>query len=1277
VRDDKHIWTKARLDCGGAFATKLCDGSKVEIVNDFLLCSDKSEEPSSFTQDDMTNLLHIHEASILENLEVRFKQGNCCTFIGSVLLSVNPIRAVLEPTQLVGKKTVLGIPHPFSVAESSFQQLERESSSQCIIISGESGSGKSETCKRVLQHLVVRAGEACMVDDQLLAASPILESFGNASTCSNLNSSRFGKFFKLYFSTSDSGQTNTFHRATIETYLLERCRVTFHDPNERTFHIFYQLFAGSDAQLRKILFFDTYRCPLEEHVSVERDQARFEKLTESLCMFGFRDTTIGQIFQLVAAVMHLTQIKFEDQENGSEGMAATTTIESENALMACSSLLGVGTRTMLDLLCKKTICLRGETIVSSRNAEASSQARDALAKAIYKSLFDWVVLKINNVLGETGGSEYSSNPCAKTNFVGVLDIFGFECFERNSLEQLLINFANEALQRTFNKHLFEAELNLYRSEGLDISALDGSPADETCLRCYDLFRGDGTLKSSLGLLSSMDAISVGPEPSDSKLVAHFHQTYLPHPCFLQTHPRLRESTFIIQHYAGPVSYSVQGFVEKNIDTLPKEAEQFLSCSSRLLVQQIFETQAVATGRNVMARRSVSKKFEMQIDSLTKVLDGTSCSFIRCVKPNVQLTFAHGFSRPYVTKQLKCLSIPQTVKLLQSGLPGRVPYTELYATFHSVLPLNMKDLPKSLHNVVIATILQHGLGIPKNDVKLGRLRAFFAAGTLAMVDKKLRSFKDGEAIVPPSLGEKIEIACAVHASRRLLVVAGGIRRYGLALQKKKLRRATAAIRIQASVRCCFARTRFYKLLHSILQLQKTLRENKSRSLAAVHVQTFIRCSLERRRFIKLVRSVRILQKVWKQMCMRFMYSDDSRTICTESTSSNLASSWSFKVGDDEMSLSSFKMGTLNLREDDEESYPSFKLPKFIEEAPTKSLFEETYTCEEAEEDQGDEPLIADATLVMDQSDEEDANDGGYSADEDDEDQEGVNDTSLQFLSIPDPCLHLTQRQQATKNIPSNRPARGGSEELTNILRQLSSSSSSSVTEKKDEEVLVISERLLEKSSIPLEEDQADQREHRPLSRKSSNPGAHFEHLLDEWNRSFSSTSTAEGIEKVNSANSLSGKYETTARESSSKAGKNSRWSIKLPGIFRVQKKEERTLTRRLKAGMKKKHYRQLIETLVRARELGLQNPEVTAAESMVYRVKSIHTQQLLREAMVLRDAEALDQAVSHAEEFGMDSTQSLMQQALEMQRSMKRKSQLRASRETLSFKLPKTPSTTAS
>jgi len=659
------------------------------------------------------------------------------------LLSINPITAIEEDTY----------PHPNNVAENSYNQLCRDNVNQCIVISGESGAGKSEVCKRMIQFLL---------DGKVLldAVNPILEAFGNAKTLNNANSSRFGKFIKLYF------ENGEFQYANVATYLLERSRVT---TSGNSFHVFYE---------------------------------RSKELLESLTILGFSQSDQQGVFDIVDAIVHLLDLDFN----------------SDLDLEPSAKLLGLDKTNLRQILCEKRLTIRGETSVSLRDASGASQARDALAKTLYHELFGWIVSKINAALNRNSIRQSDS-------FVGILDIFGFECFHINRFEQMLINYANDALQTAFSRQIFQTELEIYREEGLQVPA--NIKIDHSL--CVDLFHG---------LFAAINTVCQYPEPSDRKLLNRFNETFQKHECFPKPHPKLASQVFIVKHYSQQVTYHVEGFVETNMDSLPCEPSQMFGSSSHPILQSITQDSKF--------RNSIVSKFEKQMRSLIDVLDHTSCSFVRCIKPNQSLDSTIGFDKVFVNRQLECLSVPQTVQLLQAGHPAKIAYSK-------ILPC---ELPTWKTRIAIQTIMKNS-GIHPDEFKFGATRVFLTSQAIGILYHTKRDYS-----------EEIEQAWCVHILKQKSRM--------VALVNRCKTKVHLANKVQSWWRMKFSCLEFNRLKNGMTKLQFHFRTQvANKEIMASKIQNFLRGVSIYLSFQRQRRACIVLQRFW--IANMWAYSDSDSEI----------------------------------------------------------------------------------------------------------------------------------------------------------------------------------------------------------------------------------------------------------------------------------------------------------------------------------------------------------------------------------------------------------------
>ncbi|XP_071506650.1 LOW QUALITY PROTEIN: unconventional myosin-IXb-like [Diadema antillarum] len=547
---------------------------------------------------DLCKLPDLNETTLLDNLSARFRKGKIYTYVGSILIAVNPFKffPIYNPKYVnLYQNHRFGElpPHIFAIADAAFHTMLQEKQNQCIVISGESGSGKTESTTLLIHHLTAlsQKGAASGVEQTLLGAGPVLEAFGNAKTVVNNNSSRFGKFIQINYR-----ENGTVHGAIVEQYLLEKSRVVSQATNERNYHVFYYLLKGATDTERETLwledpkeyyYLNQSKCYTQEGV----DEAyEFGRLKQSMEMVGFSKETMKRIFSVLSAVLHIGNINFRKPTEQDY-----VTIKNIATVKVVSDLLKVRMETLMVALTKRRSVARGEQFfVQYRMAEAIA-TRDALAKGLYCALFEWIVLQVNYALL----SRYEVKGEHQGNSIGVLDIFGFEDFQRNSFEQFCINFANEHLQYYFNQHVFKLEQEEYKREGIawkDIEFIDNTG----CLLLIE--------KRPTGLMHILDDDCNFPakDTDGSNLLNKFVKEHTGNEYFQQV--PIQEHAFIIQHYAGKVKYNIKDFREKNTDLMRNDIVSVLKNSRLAFVGELVGKNPVAVFRWAILRaffRSVS------------------------------------------------------------------------------------------------------------------------------------------------------------------------------------------------------------------------------------------------------------------------------------------------------------------------------------------------------------------------------------------------------------------------------------------------------------------------------------------------------------------------------------------------------------------------------------------------------------------------------------------------------------------------------------------------
>ena len=637
---------------------------------------------------DLVQMDEITEPMITNLLRLRFEKDKIYTNVGTILIAINPYKrlplytpTIIDEYAHKGKRELP--PHPFNIAEAAFHNVHEAGQNQSILISGESGAGKTETTKQCLTFFAEVAGSVSGVEQNILLANPILEAFGNAKTLRNNNSSRFGKYIEVHF----DPQGKICGASTIN-YLLEKSRVCFQLEGERSFHSFYQLCQGADAQLKYDLYLDhpSQFYYLSRSSCVELDDVddakEFQEMCDAMHKLGFTDEDMKHCFRLVAAVLHLGNIEFT---RGDAARTESSRVVDPEVLKIAASMLEVDPALLTLAVTTRVMEIRGQEATSiPLSVEAADDTRNAMAKTIYYRLFDWLVEKINSSMLPPKGLQ--------TRTIGVLDIFGFEIFDSNSFEQLCINFCNEKLQQHFNQHTFKLEEALYQREGIKydhIEFIDNQPV-------LDLIEA----KTPQGILISLDEEIVVPRGSDLTFLEKIHKNHGQGKTKCYTQPLQSRVDFVIHHYAGMVTYDCTGFLDKNKDRLNKICLDALSSTVNPLLGRLFPKSEAA----VTNRITLGGQFRNNLNDLMKKLNATEPHYIRCVKPN-SYKQANNYEGFMCLQQLRYAGVFEAVAIRKQGFPFRYNHADFvkrYGFIHpQVISSNAGNLRSQIQGLITA------------------------------------------------------------------------------------------------------------------------------------------------------------------------------------------------------------------------------------------------------------------------------------------------------------------------------------------------------------------------------------------------------------------------------------------------------------------------------------------------------------------------------------------------------------------------------------------------
>ncbi|NWT63681.1 MYO6 protein, partial [Prunella himalayana] len=779
-----------------------------------------AEEDSKKDVEDNCSLMYLNEATLLHNIKVRYSKDRIYTYVANILIAVNPY---FDIPKFYSSDTIkkyqgrsLGTlpPHVFAIADKAFRDMKVLKMSQSIIVSGESGAGKTENTKFVLRYLTESYGSGQDIDDRIVEANPLLEAFGNAKTVRNNNSSRFGKFVEIHFN-----EKNSVVGGFVSHYLLEKSRICVQGKEERNYHIFYRLCAGAPEDIREKLYLsspDNFRylnrgCTrffanketdkqiLQNRKSPEYlkegslkdplldDHGDFNRMCTAMKKIGLDDEEKLDLFRVVAGVLHLGNIDFEEAGSTSGSLAPDPKSESAQYCTKHSvqKRTWVGSspcqiRASAEFKLGSLGLAQRWVVLVPLKVEQANNARDALAKTVYSHLFDHVVKRVNQCFP----FETSSF------FIGVLDIAGFEYFEHNSFEQFCINYCNEKLQQFFNERILKEEQELYQKEGLGVNEVRYVDNQD----CIDLIEA-----KLVGVLDILDEENRLPQPSDQHFTSVVHQKHkdhfrlsIPRKSKLAVHRNIRDDEgFIIRHFAGAVCYETMQFVEKNNDALHMSLQSLICESKDKFVRQLFEAN---TNNNKDPKQkagklsfiSVGNKFKTQLNLLLEKLHSTGSSFIRCIKPNLKMT-SHHFEGGQILSQLQCSGMVSVLDLMQGGFPSRASFHELYNMYKKYLPEKLARLDPRL----FCKALFKALGLNENDYKFGLTKVFFRPGKFAEFDQIMKSDPD-------------HLAELVKRVNRWLICSRWKKVQWCSLSVIKLKnkikyRASACIKIQKTIR----------------------------------------------------------------------------------------------------------------------------------------------------------------------------------------------------------------------------------------------------------------------------------------------------------------------------------------------------------------------------------------------------------------------------------------------------------------------------------------------
>ncbi|KAI0527276.1 hypothetical protein KFK09_002875 [Dendrobium nobile] len=733
-------------------------------------------------ENDLALFSYINEPSFLHNLKCRYSQDKIYSKAGPVLVALNPFKDLsLQANNSVGEN-----PHVFAVVDQALNEILRGGKNQSIIISGESCSGKTETAKLAMQRLVA-IGSGDVIDFEVLKENVILESFGNAKTLKNGNSSRFGKLNEIYFS-----EAGKICGARIKTFLLEKSRVVERAVGERSFHIFYQLCAGAPPCLKEKLnlktaneyeFLKQSRCLTIENID---DSPKFQLLMEALDTVHITKDDQDSLFSMLAAVLWLGNICFSTITSKNQ-----VEVNIDEAVANAANLLGCEVDALVLALSTQTTQSGNDNIVQKLTLSQAIETRDALAKSIYATLFDWVVVQINKYL--QAGKTYSGSS------ISILDTCGFEVSHKNGFDQFSRNYASERMQQHFINHLLKHEQEEYTLDGVDWRNID-FPDNVDCLNLFD---------KPQGILSLLDEESACSKATDFTLLNKLKDQFLGNPCF-----KGESSSFRICHYAGEVLYNTSGFLKNNREIVHEDSikKLLLSCGNRL------PRVLGSLGSLSSSMQSAATKLKDQLSELIQLLENTKPHFISCINPNSK-QLAGIYEEDFVIRQLRSFSLLEVARITRSGYPTRMTHQQFVERYNFLL---MENTPVMDSLSTLVAVLQQ-YSVPPGMYQVGYTKIFFRSGQLAILETARASTLQG-------------ILCAqkyfrgARARRSFNDIKNGVTTLQSCIRAKRARnefhylarRHRATVLIQKHVKRWVAQKAFAKQQKLIMLLQSVIR-----------------------------------------------------------------------------------------------------------------------------------------------------------------------------------------------------------------------------------------------------------------------------------------------------------------------------------------------------------------------------------------------------------------------------------------------------------------------
>ncbi|XP_038519963.1 myosin-1 [Canis aureus] len=740
VAEPKESFVKGTVQSreGGKVTVKTEAGATLTVKEDQVF---PMNPPKYDKIEDMAMMTHLHEPAVLYNLKERYAAWMIYTYSGLFCVTVNPYKWLpVYNAEVVtayrGKKRQEAPPHIFSISDNAYQFMLTDRENQSILITGESGAGKTVNTKRVIQYFAtiavtgdkkkeeVTSGKIQgTLEDQIISANPLLEAFGNAKTVRNDNSSRFGKFIRIHF-----GTTGKLASADIETYLLEKSRVTFQLKAERSYHIFYQIMSNKKPDLIEMLLITTnpydYAFVSQGEITVPSidDQEELIATDSAIDILGFTSDERVSIYKLTGAVMHYGNMKFKQKQREEQAEPDGTEVADKAAY-----LQNLNSADLLKALCYPRVKVGNEFVTKGQTVQQVYNAVGALAKAVYEKMFLWMVTRINQQLDTKQPRQY---------FIGVLDIAGFEIFDFNSLEQLCINFTNEKLQQFFNHHMFVLEQEEYKKEGIEWEFIDFGMDLAACIEL---------IEKPMGIFSILEEECMFPKATDTSFKNKLYEQHLGKSNNFQKPKPAKgkvEAHFSLIHYAGTVDYNIGGWLDKNKDPLNETVVGLYQKSAMKTLANLFSgataAEAEAGGGKKGGKKkgssfqTVSALFRENLNKLMTNLRSTHPHFVRCIIPNETKT-PGAMEHELVLHQLRCNGVLEGIRICRKGFPSRILYADFKQRYKV---LNASAIPEGqfIDSKKASEKLLGSIDVDHTQYKFGHTKVFFKAGLLGLLEE---------------------------------------------------------------------------------------------------------------------------------------------------------------------------------------------------------------------------------------------------------------------------------------------------------------------------------------------------------------------------------------------------------------------------------------------------------------------------------------------------------------------------------------------------------------